>query len=198
MFDGYSEQKEVDGKSVQVGIWDTAGGEEYDRLRPLSYPKTDIFLICFDIANPESFENISTKWVPEMMHHCPEALMLIVGCKKDLRDNQIFNTPQQANTFIFGYARKNINHDKRGNISLPFDICKIIEGYVQHGYIENFEKFVEDEEVNELCKRLGRDVQYVSCSAKELKGLEQVFETAIDCVLHYVPRKVGKKGCNLL
>ena len=55
--------------------------EDYDRLRPLSYPQTDIALICFDIANRDSFENIEEKWIPELKHYIPETPILIVGCK---------------------------------------------------------------------------------------------------------------------
>lgn len=40
----------VDGVAVSLGLWDTAGQEDYDRLRPLSYPQTDVFLICFSVT----------------------------------------------------------------------------------------------------------------------------------------------------
>ncbi len=51
----------VDGKITNLGLWDTAGQEDYDRLRPLSYPQTDVFLICFSIVSPASFENVKAK-----------------------------------------------------------------------------------------------------------------------------------------
>lgn len=69
----------VDGISVSLGLWDTAGQEDYDRLRPLSYPQTDVFLICFSVASPSSFENVTSKWYPEIKHHCPDAPMILVG-----------------------------------------------------------------------------------------------------------------------
>ena len=51
----------VDGAPVSLGLWDTAGQEDYDRLRPLSYPQTDVFLICFSVVSPPSFENVKAK-----------------------------------------------------------------------------------------------------------------------------------------
>eukprot|EP00622_Pseudochattonella_farcimen_P004893 FR740404.1.p1 GENE.FR740404.1~~FR740404.1.p1 ORF type:complete len:136 (+),score=10.46 FR740404.1:178-585(+) len=78
----------VDGKPINLGLWDTAGQEDYDRLRPLSYPQTDVFLLCFSITSPHSFENDSSKWFPEIKHHAPKVPFILVGTKLDLRDDQ--------------------------------------------------------------------------------------------------------------
>ena len=115
----------VDGKPINLGLWDTAGQvscvcerereegrierergrgrdrdfrlsehltkfrfqEDYDRLRPLSYPQTDVFLVCFSISSPTSFENIRSKWWPEIQQHAPGCPFILVGTKGDLRDD---------------------------------------------------------------------------------------------------------------
>ena len=67
---------------VELALWDTAGQEDYDRLRPLSYPDTDVILMCFSIDSPDSLENIPEKWSPEVRHFCPNVPIILVGNKK--------------------------------------------------------------------------------------------------------------------
>ena len=99
-------------KIVELALWDTAGQEEYDRLRPLSYPETDVILICFAIDSHASLENVTDKvqqlwrsinmpqWYPEVRHFCPNTPVLLVGLKSDLRHNaraiSILRTQGQA------------------------------------------------------------------------------------------------------
>jgi len=78
----------IAGKTVALSLWDTAGQEDYDRLRPLSYPQTDIFMLCFSVISETSYSNVKTKWYPEVMHHCPSAQVLLIGTKIDLRNDQ--------------------------------------------------------------------------------------------------------------
>ena len=67
---------------VELALWDTAGQEDYDRLRPLSYPDTDVILMCFSIDSPDSLDNIPEKWTPEVKHFCPNVPIILVGNKK--------------------------------------------------------------------------------------------------------------------
>ncbi|PAA82965.1 hypothetical protein BOX15_Mlig027730g3 [Macrostomum lignano] len=72
-------------KSRQLVVCDTAGQETYDRLRPLSYPDTHVFLLCFSVNNSTSLSNVIEKWHWELKHHSPNTPIILVGTKSDLR-----------------------------------------------------------------------------------------------------------------
>ena len=90
VFDNYSKNVIVDGQPFNVGFWDTAGIEDFDRLRPLSYPQTDIFIVCFAVNAwlSHSLENVSFKWLPEVKAHCPRACLFLIGLQTDRRNDE--------------------------------------------------------------------------------------------------------------
>jgi small GTP-binding protein len=86
VFDNYSANVMVEDQQINLQLWDTAGQEDYKKLRPLSYPQTDVFVLCFSLVGPTSLENIQNMWVPEVKEHCPNTPYILVGMKSDLRD----------------------------------------------------------------------------------------------------------------
>lgn len=88
IFDNYSVTTVVDGGYYNFSLWDTAGQEDYSRLRPLSYPMTDVFLVCFSVTNPSSFRNTSDVWIPEVTHYCPGVPIVLCGTKVDSRTDE--------------------------------------------------------------------------------------------------------------
>ncbi|XP_077294609.1 ras-like GTP-binding protein RhoL [Arctopsyche grandis] len=85
IFDNYAEYMTVDGKKFKITFWDTAGQEDYERLRPLSYPNTDCFILCYSVNSRASYENVNLKWFPELKKFSPMTPIILVGTKKDLR-----------------------------------------------------------------------------------------------------------------
>jgi len=89
VFDNYVVNLTAGDQNIELGLWDTAGQEEYDRLRPLSYANANVFLLCFSIISPVSFENVTAKWYPELMHFCPDVPFILVGTKCDIRNDPV-------------------------------------------------------------------------------------------------------------
>ena len=87
VFDNFEALQVVDGKTVHLQLWDTAGQAEYDRLRPLSFQETDVFIICFAVNSKQSFENVKTRWYLEIKEYAKTAPIILVGTKGDLRSS---------------------------------------------------------------------------------------------------------------
>lgn len=108
VFENYVTDCRVDGKNVQLALWDTAGQEDYERLRPLAYSRAHVILIGFSVDTPDSLDNVRTKWAEEAREKCPGVPIILVGLKKDLRDDPMaveemrkkslkFTTPKMGN-----------------------------------------------------------------------------------------------------
>ena len=73
-FDGYVTEYTLDKgtpseQEMEIALWDTAGGEEYDRLRPLMYPGSSVVLLCFTVDSRDSFENAKEQVCPWCAFH---------------------------------------------------------------------------------------------------------------------------------
>jgi len=86
VFENFTAQMKRDSGLVLLHLWDTAGQEDYDRLRPLSYPGADVVLLCFSTISQASFDAIKEKWAPEVHHYIPAVPKILVGTKIDLRE----------------------------------------------------------------------------------------------------------------
>ena len=162
------------GKTVELALWDTAGQEEYDRLRPLSYPETDLIFVCFAIDCPNSLDNVLDKvrfcsslcavdmrmltlvflvqWYPEVLHFCPYTPLILVGLKSDLR-----------------YKRTCIDMLKTQGLT-P----------------------VTTEQGMAVAQKM--NAQYMECSSREMVGVDEIFERAILTVVANDRRHVESAG----
>ncbi|XP_071963836.1 ras-related C3 botulinum toxin substrate 1-like [Antedon mediterranea] len=88
-FESYVHEIILDSTVVEVQTEDARGEQEdYARLRPLCYFRANMFIICFDLSNPTSYENVSKLWYPEIHEHCPDVPFILVGTKLDLREDE--------------------------------------------------------------------------------------------------------------
>jgi small GTP-binding protein len=88
VFENYTAKLERNNETILLHLWDTAGQEDYDRLRPLSYPGADVVLLCFSTINQASYDAIKEKWAPEVHHYIPNIPYILVGTKIDLREEK--------------------------------------------------------------------------------------------------------------
>ncbi|GAB1518222.1 Rho GTPase [Rhizoctonia solani] len=79
VFENYVQDVKVDDQLVELSLWDTAGQEDFDRLRSLSYADTHLIMLCFSVDNPISLENVESKWIEEVLEHCPGVKIVLVG-----------------------------------------------------------------------------------------------------------------------
>ncbi|KAL2558513.1 Rac-like GTP-binding protein ARAC10 [Forsythia ovata] len=92
VFDNFSANLVVEGTTVNLGLWDTAGQEDYNRLRPLSYRAADVFVLAFSLLSRASYENILKKWIPELQHFAPGIPVVLVGTKLDGSELSVANS----------------------------------------------------------------------------------------------------------
>jgi len=140
VFENYTAQMKRPNDTILLHLWDTAGQEDYDRLRPLSYPGADVLLLCFSTISQASYDAIKEKWAPEVHHYVPNIPHLLVGTKIDLRE-----------------ARE---PDPNSGKYEP----------------------VTQEQGKSMADEIGA-VKYMEVSSKTGKGLNEVFQEAVNLVL---------------
>jgi small GTP-binding protein len=87
VFDNWVSRVQVKGEEIVLQLWDTAGQEDLENIRSLSYTNTDVFLVCFSLVDPISLSNVQSHWVPELKKYVQKPRMILVGTKMDLRTN---------------------------------------------------------------------------------------------------------------
>eukprot|EP01084_Bolivina_argentea_P255732 430262_1 len=201
IFDNYSANMFVDDQAIQFSLWDSSGQSDYDRLRPLSYPLTDVFLVCFSTVSRTSFENVTNKWIPEIQKHCPNAIYLLVGCKCDLEIDILLAQPTLFDVYNIEDVRILVSKWIRSlclNLNIPQVIKQTIMEFMRlqasdKWYMQSSKVF--EIEGHYLATQIGA-VEYKQCSALTQQGLKDVFNTAARAALNNPLRKIRKdKHC---
>ncbi|KAI9028258.1 GTP-binding protein rhoA [Phycomyces nitens] len=135
VFENYVADVDVDGKHVELALWDTAGQEDYDRLRPLSYPDSHVILICYAVDSPDSLDNVQEKWISEVLHFCQGLPILLVGCKKDLRNDPATIEELRKN------SQKPVSYEEGMGVARKISASKYLEcsAKINEGVREVFE-----------------------------------------------------------
>ncbi|KAI6044219.1 small GTPase superfamily [Pisolithus marmoratus] len=172
VFENYVHDVYVDEQLVELSLWDTAGQEEFDRLRSLSYAETHVVMICFSVDNPVSLENVETKWIEEIVEHCPGVKLILVGEYLATCLSQEMLKPSAA-----------LKCDLR-------DDRNVAERLARHGLHS-----VQSEEGIAVARRI-RASRYLECSSKHNRGVAEVFDEAARLSLSMRPK--GSGGCTIM
>lgn len=171
----------------------TAGQEDYDRLRPLSYPGANVFILCFSVVNPASFENVKQKWFPEVNHHASRVPIVLVGTKMDLRNDpkviaNLEGKGLRALTVMDGEELKRW-------VSVCFCSGCLLDHFHKTTHSTNNDLHRNPNDYDRKIKA----AKYVECSAKTGQGVKNVFDECIRVVLFGVrTSKKSGNGCTLL
>ncbi|XP_075540214.1 cell division cycle 42 isoform X1 [Dermacentor variabilis] len=190
VFDNYAVTVMIGGEPYTLGLFDTAGQEDYDRLRPLSYPQTDVFLVCFSVVSPSSFENVREKDDKQA------AAAVSTGHQNKKGGRQ--SKPNTSNAIIFLLWVPEITHhcQKTPFLLVGTQIDLRDDAATLEKLAKNKQKPISNEQGEKLAKEL-KAVKYVECSALTQKGLKNVFDEAILAALE-PPEPKPKRRCTLL
>ncbi|KAJ1729631.1 GTP-binding protein Rho1 [Coemansia sp. BCRC 34490] len=142
IFEEWVSEVHVDGRAVELALWDTAGQEDYDNVRYPCYNGANVVVICFSVDSPDSLENVQEKWIREVLEYAGKVPTLLVGLKEDLRHNQ-----------------------------------EIVQQLQRDG-----QSPTTRDQALEVARAIGAHM-YLECSAKENRGVKEVFTAAIKSTL---------------
>ena len=161
----------TDSSTYQLSLWDTAGQEVCDFVRPTSYLGADLFLICFSVNSRTSFDNVKAKWLPEVKRYVPDdCALVLVGTKADMRSEE--GTEEREP------LEEELEYDIK-HMSSSIQLIPLGEAeYKQDRQEKTSPSLVSSREAQELVYKEGLH-GYYECSAKTGVGVNHIFENAI-------------------
>jgi len=136
VFENYVHDIWIDNQQIELSLWDTAGQEEFDRLRTLSYADTHVVMLCFSVDNRDSLENVEAKWTQEMIEYCEGVKIVLVALKCDLReDNQTIHNMER-------YGEKPVTYEEGLAVARNIQAARYLECSAKYnrGVREAFEQ----------------------------------------------------------
>ena len=137
-----------------------------------------MFLVCFSVISPASYENVKAKWCPEIQHHAPGVPIILVGTKSDLRNDteKMKELSSKGTVFCLAPLRFSLG-------ALMDDELCMCPGF----------EMVSLQKAQEMAKSINAK-RYLECSALTQDGLKNVFDEAIRAALNRAP-PVQSGGC---
>ncbi|AMD21531.1 HFL325Cp [Eremothecium sinecaudum] len=163
VFENYIHDIFVDHQHITLSLWDTAGQEEFDRLRSLSYSDTHTIMLCFSVDSRDSLENVKNKWVGEIADHCEGVKLVLVALKCDLRSSEEYGNENAITADSIKNQQQNGEMGNNNNTLITYE-----EGLL-------------------MAKEI-RALRYLECSAKMNRGVNEAFTEAARCALTATPR----------
>ncbi|RHZ69455.1 hypothetical protein Glove_283g36 [Diversispora epigaea] len=136
VFENFVHDIWIENRHIEISLWDTAGQEEFDRLRSLSYAETHVIMLCFAVDNRDSLENIESKWMEEIHENCPGVKLVLVALKCDLREDiQVMRSMQR-------YGERPVSYEEGIEVARNIRASKYLECSSKHnrGVREAFEQ----------------------------------------------------------
>ncbi|KAG6005286.1 hypothetical protein E4U21_000261 [Claviceps maximensis] len=168
VFENYVHDIFVDSVHIELSLWDTAGQEEFDRLRSLSYDDTDLIMLCYSVDSKDSLENVESKWVGEIADNCPGVKLVLVALKCDLRE------------------KGGDDEDGDDNTAPP----EAASNERPSGPLIEYDKGLE------VAKRIGAS-RYLECSAMKNRGVNEAFTEAARVALS-VKKEREESSCTVM
>ncbi|KAG6039354.1 hypothetical protein E4U41_002856 [Claviceps citrina] len=171
VFENYVHDIFVDNVHIELSLWDTAGQEEFDRLRSLSYDDTDLIMLCYSVDSKDSLENVESKWVGEIADNCPGVKLVLVALKCDLREKAGDDEDGDGD----GYGDDHATAAPSERPSPPL---------------------IQYDKGLEVAKRIGAS-RYLECSAMKNRGVNEAFTEAARVALS-VKKDREENKCTVL
>jgi len=223
VFDNFFTNVSLDGQIVNFHLWDTAGQEEWDKLRYLAYPETDCFILCYDITNKDSLANLKQKWEPEITHHRPGVPFIVVGTKLDLRPSSkpygMITSPTSLASSSTLSTSSSMSEDGGGQDKKKKSVLSKLKGKltskknldtsnlssssstttpVNKPTVLADSKCIPSFEAKAVAMEIGAK-EYMECSSLTQENLRDVFEIVIRLgIAHKYKPEPSKKTCCLL
>ncbi|CAK7269450.1 Rho GTPase [Sporothrix epigloea] len=196
VFENYVHDIFVDNVHIELSLWDTAGQEEFDRLRSLSYDDTDLIMLCYSVDSKDSLENVESKWVGEITDNCPGVKLVLVALKCDLREAGEDDAEDTAATAT---AEAGSGADKTGTNS---DTSGVESGSSPAGSAaagaaaREKKPMINYDQGLEVARRINA-LRYLECSAMRNRGVNEAFTEAARVALSVKKDREGS-SCTIM